>query len=247
MRTFFVAALWVSLFATVAQLPGEEARITACVFVGWLGVAGIYWTFRARNALAALVVGPIALATIWTASLPFISEALTADFLLIAFASGLIWSGVLSVIVLMSRGLGSLYRRLVRKGNLAASPVREMAIGLAAMRILIAGLGFLAALLVTGTRHADLLLSCSLVVDGPLIPIVIDTIFRHEPDTPYGFLILMTLLGTPMYFVLGWVIGRIASRGQVKPLPPPEVSTKGNAKDRCDSTEPLESEPGDLC
>lgn len=228
-RTFFVAAVLISLFAAVAQSPTDRTRSTALVFL-WLTFAGIYWTFRSTSLLVALFAGTVVSAALL--GLPYLLIRLYVGFIRlyidhhfaipiddVKFVShSLHWGAIFSLLVLLSRPVGRIrqwitgqfsYALRQRSSLCCAKPALTFAVDLLLTRVLLSAI-------LLATRNLfpwEVLRSwiSLFLLDSPLGPL---TLF------PWGLSYTSDLkalgpaavLSCPFYAGMGWIVGFIVAK-----------------------------------
>ncbi len=131
-RTFFAAAVLISLFAAAAKLPTEESRICGLTFLAWLTAVGFVRIIGARLPLIALLAAPMVLAAGWMLSLPSMPTGGRSEiegWMVLPGAS--VWGIAISIVVTLAAGLAWLGKRLgigslggARQPPASASPTR---------------------------------------------------------------------------------------------------------------------------
>lgn len=234
-RTFFVAAVLVSLFAAAASEPAREVRIFALTLLAWVTFAGLYWTLRWTGPLVALPVGTLLLGLLWGIQLLFgvpedIRHTGIWGSISVAFAWGILFSLLvgLSRMIRWLRGWlkGRFWGR--RQGQ---SPFRQDAtpaqlrLGYAGYllftRVVIAVLLLSASILIDREWRSmgALPASISLLVDMPVAPLVIGVFYPSAPDSSVVFLLATAPLSCPLYAGAGWIVGAILARLNRRAVP----------------------------
>lgn len=258
-RTFFAAAVWLSLLLTaINTLEDEGALGTAVALLAWIAFAELYRRFRATRAMVALCGGPIVLLVIWSAVLMAIGShggrVLPPVPWFPAFA--LAWGMVLSVVVAIERAVDRwVLGRFLRRRNSSRSEgsgdslpaPRSVRLRCAAMLVLIhTMLGLVALWMLLGPRrprYSDfqvLGLAVVAIVDLPILPVYDATIpgFRHPHDTA-SIVSASLVFGGALYGAVGLLIGHVAERFRRKGLVsgPPKPASRESPPDE-DGQEP---------
>jgi hypothetical protein len=219
-RTFFGAAFLISLFGAAAKLPSVEAKIIAITFLAWLTAAGLYWTLGATGPLLALPVGTVVLGVVWGMTLVFVMLSdLQGLGVWVAVPIAFGWGIVFSIIVVLSRALGYVSRRVRSRlwGESKQRPILsawEVARQVLFTRLLLSVLLVIGAILsawypLWPNRDFDII---SLLIDMPLAPIVIGFLYPSPPDSSLVFILVTALLYCPLYAGTGWMLGFILAR-----------------------------------
>jgi hypothetical protein len=263
MRTFFVAAVLVSLFATAAALPGPEAKVVAIAFLVWLTFAGIYWTFRGIGPLVALPVGTVVAGIVMGLTLPVVLEVGRAPgmhrsdvWMAIPAAFG--WGVLFSIFVTVSGVIRFVGRRLKRRlsglqmtafprGDEPRMSPLTFAVGVVLVRLLVSAI--LIAAPNSLERYIDVKFAAiSLLVDAPLVPLVVGVFCPSPPASSQTFILATAPLYLPLYAVTAGIAG--ATRNWILrsrelfhgPIPPPPVPEPEQASSTPEQTGPAELE-----
>ena len=229
-RSFFAAAVLVSLFAAAAELPAWKPRICVLAFLAWLTAAGFFRTIRARSPLVALALAPLVLVAGWILSipLPHMSGRTRSEIELWMILPGaLFWGIEISIAVMLATGLAWLGRRLgIRSGRgprdspyldrraRVPSPAWELAVAMVSVRLVLSGIQTVVSALVSRQSGAwETTLGAAFLIDGPLAPLFF-AIYPSPPQTARGMIVVTTALGVPLYAAMGWLIGRVAWAGR---------------------------------
>jgi len=228
-RTFFGAALWISLLMTaVKTFKNEELLATAVLLLVWIAFAELYRRFRAIGPLAALAGGPIFLLMVWcivcvaTVSSPNRDELLppVSGF----FAYALVWGIVLSLVVVIERAIN---RWIIRRGQrrrtpdpsgspgdplpLRSSGELRCAVSLLSIHTVFAIVA-IALSLAMNEPAGSVGAAMVVILDLPIVPVYILISALDWPDDILNFALASLVLGGALYAVAGLAIGYVAKR-----------------------------------
>jgi hypothetical protein len=229
-RTFFAAAVLVSLFAATAKLPAEKPRICVLAFLAWLTAAGFYRTIGARRPLVTLALAPLVLVAGWILSIPLppMSSQIRSEMELWMILPGaFVWGIELSIVVMLATGLAWLGGRLgmgigrrARQPPSSArrargwSPAWKLAALMLLLRLALSGIQTVVTALVSRSSSTwEAALGAAFLIDGPLAPFYY-ALYPSPPQTARGMILVTTALGVPLYAAMGWLIGRLARGGR---------------------------------
>jgi len=225
-RTFFAAAVLISLFAAAASLPNEESRICGLTFLAWLTAAGFFRIIGARLPLITLVLAPLVLAAGWMLSLPSMpvhgrARSEIEGWMVLPGAS--VWGIALSIVVIVAMRLAWLGRRIgigsfrgARQPPASAwrtrlrSPAWELAVAMVFLRLVLSGIQTVVTAMVPRRMGAwEAALGAAFLIDGPSTPFYY-SLYPSPPQTAGGMILVTTALGVPLYAAMGWLIGQLA-------------------------------------
>ncbi|MFH1268700.1 MAG: hypothetical protein ABIK89_23495 [Planctomycetota bacterium] len=227
-RTFFGAALWVSLLLSAVKTLKDEVLATAVLLLVWIAFAELYHRFGAIGPLAALAGGPIFLLMVWgivyvaTVFSPNRDELLppVSGF----FAYALVWGIVLSLVVVIERAID---RWIIRRGQrrrtpnpsglpgdpppLRSSGELRRAVSLLSIHTVFALLAIVLSLATdepAGAGGAAMVV----ILDLPIVPVYILISALDWPDDMVNLALTSLVLGGALYAVAGWAVGYAAKR-----------------------------------
>lgn len=231
MRTFFVAALWISaVFAAGKSFPPQAAVVCIALLVV-IGFYGVYHILQANCAKIAIPLGTLTMLA-GCAPLPFLDVHTIGDPLSLVFVVVVGWGVLFSIIVGVTRAAVLRVRRTKKKpwycfwqrytawDEEPRSEAATMATALAGFHFRWSSYILIAWVVVTicsgsssvGVRLPLVILELA-PLDAPFVPLLclmpVD-FGRSVFAEPTGVVLWITsnVFGVPLYLGLGWLIGR---------------------------------------
>jgi hypothetical protein len=227
-RTFFAAAIWLSLLFAAIKTLDEVPLATAVLALVWIAFVELYRRFRATRAMVALCGGPVLLLVIWWVVLmevesPWKKGVLPPASWFFSYAFG--WGIALSVVVVIERGIDRWRLRRARRrwesdatGRSRKPPARwsgrfrsaavlfgvHTALALGALVFALSwdgrstGIGFFFAFTVL------------LAADLPVVPVYILMGLQPEPDMT-NVALTSLVLGGVLYAIAGVIVADVAA------------------------------------
>ena len=242
-RTFFAAAVWISLLFAAIEMLEDWLEGTAILLLAWIAFGELYRRFRAAGPLLALGGGPLLLLVIWCIWLIPSQYAVDGSEPLppsTGFAVyALLWGIVLSLLVAVGRKIESWLTSWAGRHaerNLQTQTISSQLLGIsqparfAAILASIHTVLSVGALLTVGASFAlfgrnaipeAIVLVVAFLLDMPILPLFI-LIFGDfgSPDHIFGIGIMSVFLGAVLYAGVGYLIARIMDRARSKDEPP---------------------------
>jgi hypothetical protein len=220
-RTFFAAAVWLSLLLAAVKTLQNGAMATAVAFLAWIAFGALYRRFRAVGPLVALGGGPVLLLMVWGVVLTLTGarshgvEVLppVSWFLIYAFA----WAVALSLAVVIERGVERLLRRRACRarrhdaGEAASGAGGEHLSGQLRCAAILLGMHTLVALTglagsVRTSYELAIVLPVIVVVDLPVVPLYILMVPAAFGSDYRLFFLASLVVGGAFYAVVGLAI-----------------------------------------